>query len=81
VHSLDGDTDNGLFPFDRHPHDGSWIIVRIPTTSNSESASMYEDEDRQLRIGINSPIFDRRHGDIEVQTFEIGMRGNLWEWQ
>ena len=78
---LDGDTDNGFLPLDRHPHYGGRVIVWVPTTSNSKSASMYEDKDRQLRVGVNSTIFVRRHSDVEIQAFEIRMRRNFWEWQ
>jgi len=42
---------------------------------------MYEDKDRQLRVGINSSILIGRHRDVEVQTVEVGMRRNLWKWQ
>lgn len=42
---LDGDTDDGLLSLDRHLHNGSWIIVRVPTTSNSKAASVYENKD------------------------------------
>jgi len=55
--------------------------VRVPAAPNSKAASMYEDKDRQLRVGINSSILVGRHRDVEVQTFEVGMRRNLWEWQ
>jgi len=55
--------------------------VRVPATSNSKAASMYEDKYRQLRVGINSPILVGRHRDVEIQTFEVGMRRNLWKWQ
>jgi len=42
---------------------------------------MYEDKYRQLRVRVNSTILVGRHSDVEVQTFEVGMRRNLWEWQ
>jgi hypothetical protein len=42
---------------------------------------MYEDKDRKLRISVDSPIFVRRHSNVEIQAFEVRMRRNLWEWQ
>jgi len=42
---------------------------------------MYKDKDRQLRVGINSSTLVRRHSDVQIQAFEVGMRRNLWEWQ
>jgi len=55
--------------------------VRVPATPNSKAASMYEDKDRQLRIGINRSILVGWHRDVEVQTFEVGMCRNLRKWQ